>query len=541
MGRCSSSFPLIPLVKVIVTVVLLDVTLQTVRGFPLHTSDRWIVDERGNRVKLACVNWVSHLDAVVAEGLNHQPLDAISKRIKSMGFNCVRLTWPIFLATDDRLSSLTVRQSFQNLGLNQTIAGIQANNPSIIHLSLINTFKAVVKNLGDNGVMVILDNHLTKPGWCCGNEDGNGFFGDEFFDPEQWITGLTNMATLFKGVTNVIAMSLRNELRGPKQNVHLWFNNMPRGAEAVHTANPDVLVIMSGLNFDTDLSFLRNQTVKLSFGGKLVLEVHHYGFTDGQAWVSGNPNKVCGKFTGNIFTNAAFLLDQKFPLLVSEFGGDLRGTNENDNRYLNCFIAIIAELDLDWALWSLVGSYYIRQGLAGTEEVYGVVNANWTQPRNPSFSQRITGIQPPFRGPGFPEATPHKVIFHSLTGLCILRPRREAEPLKLGVCSNSNGWEYTIEHFLSTRGTPLCLQAEGEGKVVKVGNKCSDQNGKWEIISDSKMHISTKVNNGSDLCLDVDANNIILTNPCKCLNQDNKCDPVSQWFKLVDTTRKIEH
>lgn len=84
----------------------------------------------------------------------------------------------------------------------------------------------MVSNLGANNVMVILDNHITKPGWCCSNTDGNGFFGDQYFDPQLWINGLTKMATLFNGVTNVIGMSLRNELRGPKQNKNDWYRYM---------------------------------------------------------------------------------------------------------------------------------------------------------------------------------------------------------------------------------------------------------------------------------------------------------------------------
>nr|DAD36947.1 TPA_asm: hypothetical protein HUJ06_007588 [Nelumbo nucifera] len=55
----------------------------------LYTNLWWIVDEDGQRVKLACVNWAAHLEAMVAEG-RKQPLDVISKRIVSMGFNCVR-------------------------------------------------------------------------------------------------------------------------------------------------------------------------------------------------------------------------------------------------------------------------------------------------------------------------------------------------------------------------------------------------------------------------------------------------------------------
>ncbi|XP_027337574.1 glycosyl hydrolase 5 family protein-like [Abrus precatorius] len=534
MGSCSISLPLIPLLMVTTIALVFGVTLQIVTSSPLHTTNRWIVDEGGKRVKLACVNWVSHLDTMVAEGLSQQPLNVISKRIKTMGFNCVRLTWPIFLLTNDSLSSLTVRNSFKNLGLLQYIPGFQTNNPSIIDLPLIKAYQAVVKSLGDNDVMAILDNHVTKPGWCCGESDGNGFFGDQFFDPDLWIKGLTKMATTFKGVTNVVAMSLRNELRGPKQNVYDWYRYMPKGAEAVHGANPDVLVILSGLNFDTDLSFIGNKSVILSFNGKLVFELHWYGFSDGQAWMSGNSNQVCGLVTGKVMRNAGFLLGLGWPLFVSEFGIDMRAQNINDNRYLNCFMALAAQLDLDWALWTLVGSYYIR--VAGTIEYYGILNPNWNQVRNTGFLQRISSIQLPFQGPGLPEAV-YKVIFHPLTGLCILR-NSVSDPLRLGHCSNSEAWDYTNQQFLSIKGTSSCLQAEGEGKEAKLGNTCLSQNAKWEMISDSKMHLSTKVNNSFYVCLDVDTNNAIVTNTCNCLSNDNKCDPSSQWFKLVDTTRK---
>ena len=54
-------------------------------------------------------------------------------------------------------------------------------------------------------------------------DDGNGFFGDAYFDPDVWIDGLTKMATMFAGVPNVVGMSLRNELRGPRQNAKDWY------------------------------------------------------------------------------------------------------------------------------------------------------------------------------------------------------------------------------------------------------------------------------------------------------------------------------
>lgn len=216
----------------------------------LSTASRWVVDESGSRVKLACVNWPSHLEPVLAEGLGKRPVGAIAADVAAMGFNCVRFTWPTFLVTDASYSDLTVAQSFQRLNLTESLAGIRVNNPGVVDLKLIDAFKAslsiclaltkdkpeqtrdvvdrvcmqaVVSSLGEHNLMVILDNHLSKPGWCCSNTDGSGFFGDTYFDPDVWVDGLTKMATMFAGVPNVVGMSLRNELRGPRQNANDWY------------------------------------------------------------------------------------------------------------------------------------------------------------------------------------------------------------------------------------------------------------------------------------------------------------------------------
>lgn len=126
------------LLSIIVTILML---MPQYSHATLSTNSRWIVNEGGQRVKLSCVNWVSHLEVMVAEGLSKQPIDTISKSITNMGFNCVRLTWPLFLFTNDSLSSLSVRQSFNNLGLVESIAGLQVNNPSILDLSLLQAYQ----------------------------------------------------------------------------------------------------------------------------------------------------------------------------------------------------------------------------------------------------------------------------------------------------------------------------------------------------------------------------------------------------------------
>jgi hypothetical protein len=109
----------------------------------LSTASRWIVDEGGNRVKLTCVNWPSHLEPMLAEGLNKRPVGAIAADVAAMGFNCVRLTWPTFMVTNASYSSLTVEQSFQRLNLTDSLAGVRANNPDIVDMKLIDAFKVI--------------------------------------------------------------------------------------------------------------------------------------------------------------------------------------------------------------------------------------------------------------------------------------------------------------------------------------------------------------------------------------------------------------
>lgn len=124
----------------------LFIIINSTFSLPLSTDSRWIVDDgnKGRRVKLTCVNWPSHLETAVAEGLSKQPLDSIAGKIVSTGFNCVRLTWPLYLATDESFSGvMTVRQSLRKFGLLEAISGFQANNPYILDLPLIKAFQVI--------------------------------------------------------------------------------------------------------------------------------------------------------------------------------------------------------------------------------------------------------------------------------------------------------------------------------------------------------------------------------------------------------------
>ncbi|TVU29412.1 hypothetical protein EJB05_20977 [Eragrostis curvula] len=544
-------------VSLCLTLVLLAGHRDRAAAVTLSTSSRWIVDESGHRVKLACVNWPSHLEPVVTEGLGRQPVGAISARLAALGFNCVRLTYPTALATNATLSSLTVRQSLLAHGLTESVGGVQVNNPGILDLTLMESLKAVVASLAESGVMVVLDNHVSRPAWCCGDDDGNAFFGDRNFDPEVWVDGLGNMATVFADVPNVVGMSLRNELRGPRQNSQDWYTYMQRGAEAVHAANPRALVIMGGLGYDYDLSFLGSRQVGVTFlaENKLVFEVHWYSFSDARAWETQNANEVCGRAAREFARRGGFLLDRGLPLFLSEFGADFRGGDLKDNRFFPCAASVAADLDLDWALWALQGSYALRQGVAGMDEVYGVLDWSWSKTRNETVLPRIQALQRPLRGPGYAEALPYTVLFHPATGLCAVRPTASATTLELGPCNETDAWAWAPPAsklvLRDAAGLP-CLRAEGRGQPARLsatGAACGDALSTWRLVSDSGMHLAVDTaaaptapmdgGNGM-LCLDVGADGrSVVTNPCACLRGDGACDPERQWFKLVTSTRSV--
>lgn len=175
------------------------------QSLPLSTRGRWIVDDAsGERVKLACVNWISHLQPMVVEGLHKRPLRDIAGAITEMGFNCVRLTWATYMFTRPSFGNRTVAESFSSLGLSEATGGVGRNNPELLNLSLVEAYEAVVDELGRHGVMVVLDNHVSKPQWCCAADDGNGFFGDKYFQPKEWIQGLTHVAKRFMNKSQVL-------------------------------------------------------------------------------------------------------------------------------------------------------------------------------------------------------------------------------------------------------------------------------------------------------------------------------------------------
>ena len=196
-----------------------------------------------------------------------------------------------------------------------------------------------------------------------------------------------------------MSMALRNELREPTNNPTLssqtynwqyWYTYIKQGAKAIHDTNPDVLIFLSGLNFDTYLTpvvrgtALTPGTGTFSFGdfpgyaNKLVLEIHNYE----------NSATSCSSLQSNLYNNGFQALSSsavnKFPVLLTEFGFAMDASTWK-GVYASCIAAYMPAQKAGWFIWVLAGSYYIRSGTQDYDETWGLLNHDWSAWRSPSY------------------------------------------------------------------------------------------------------------------------------------------------------------
>lgn len=189
----------------LVSTILIAIILTSYycNSMPLSTQNRWIMDDTtGKRVKLTCSHWVAHMEPMLVEGLDKLPIHDIATQIANSGFNCVRLSYATYMFT--RYATHTVRDTLSSLDIPEVVmTAIEKHNPLMLNMTHVQAYEAAIGALGEKGVMVLIDNHVSMPMWCCDNNDQNGFFGDRHFHPSEWLQGLAFIAKHFKGKHNV--------------------------------------------------------------------------------------------------------------------------------------------------------------------------------------------------------------------------------------------------------------------------------------------------------------------------------------------------
>lgn len=374
--------------------------------YPLSANGSLIVDAAGTPVQLRCANWPGHMETMLPEGLQYATVDdLVSLLVQSGVFNCIRLGYSVEMVAS--YSSLTARASFTRLNLSTHIEPFSKYNPSLIDAPVLAAFDAVIAACNEQNVMVLMDNTVSRASWCCSYTDGNGWWGDEYFLPHDWLVSLNTLAARYYNHTaysNVIAFSLRNELRtntmNRSQQINDWYQYVPSGIDAINSAHPDTLIFVSGLNYDCDWTFLKSsvsasasvardlqdekewQYLFTVLQHKLVLEAHIYSWS-GYAPITPDCTQILPAYDKAI----GYALTVNRPLVISEFGldQDAYPTNSADLNYMQCISRWFIQHELSWGVWLYGSTYYVRNNQANAHDGFGSTYSNFTGYKNPTF------------------------------------------------------------------------------------------------------------------------------------------------------------
>lgn len=190
---------------------------------------------------------------------------------------------------------------------------------------------------------------------------------------------------------NFVSIGLRNEPRFPFDNLEVlatynwdtWYTNMVLAANTINAANPNPLIFFAGLDSDitiypippgSDLgggvTFVKSD---FAYANKLVLELHNYM----------NTISSCDILEAYLYESGFNCLNADdptvvnvMPMVMSEFGY-AQDQSDVDSVYATCLKGYLPSQQAGWMVWSLAGSYYIRQGVQDEDESYGESSCSW--------------------------------------------------------------------------------------------------------------------------------------------------------------------
>lgn len=389
--------------------------------FPLHTEGRRIVDAAGRLVRLRGVNWYgAHMEQRVNNGLDRVPLGHISRMIQHLGFNSVRL-------------NVAVQMWFDAQPVD---AAFVAANPQLLNKTPLEVFDECVSSLTNEGLLVIINSHVSDYSWCCSLSDEQGLWYNDRWTVQHWLESLGGMAARYKDNSRVIGFDLRNEVRGiyktdanqiPTILDLAWWNPESLGLRgvikdwrkaaltattAVWQGNPHSLVIVEGIGA---IDLVATSNFPLTFGqscltNRTLWSVHDYAWSSSQrlavarhagvgfqnadliklfsaieSLVAGGDDPSLQDYSLWASSRSAswgFLLDEdRAPVWVGEFG------DGSITAWWNFFVRYAREMDLDWSYWTIDGIKYpsnvTRSGetaptVGESDESFGILARDYT-------------------------------------------------------------------------------------------------------------------------------------------------------------------
>lgn len=300
----------------------------------LSTSGTDIVEDgTGETVRLTGVNWHgAEGTTFVPNGLWTRNWRDMLDQISETGYNLMRLpVSPDVLTAPD-----------SNGAVNLTL------NPEFRGLSAIEMLDQIIEYAGQIGLRVLLDMHRRDAG--VGKQEGGLWFSDEYSE-DDLIADWQALAGRYAGDPTVIGADVFNEPSGkarwsmddprtpPPGPEYAWADAAERIGNAIHEANPDLLVFVEGVHIvDTkyywvggNLRGVRFDPVELQAENKLVYSPHDYPYSvRAVPWLEG---ATAEDMKANWETNWGFLNTEGIaPVVLGETGS--RFAIPQDDTYM---------------------------------------------------------------------------------------------------------------------------------------------------------------------------------------------------------------
>jgi len=348
-----------------------DITTQTKPGWTpgndqvlpgyLSTKGKYIVDEKGRKVKLAGISWFGgETSNLSPHGLWAKPLAHFIKTVKDLGYNHIRYPW-----TNEMLNPGAKTNSVDKV-----------QNPDLANLTPLEVMDAVIDACGKAGIKVYLDRHRPESG---GQSE---LWYVSRVSEEKWIEDWQFLAKRYKDNPTVIGADLHNEPHGTAcwgcgETNRDWRLAAERCGDAIHEVNPDWLIIVEGNDHYGEegwqkgegywwggmLKGVRENPVRFRQKCKRVDASYDYDKNVHlQDWFKepdfpDNMPEIWDDKWGYI------VKEDMAPVLIGEFGSLLR--DEVDVKWLKNLIAYMNENVVHWTFWCLNPNSGDTEGILG--------------------------------------------------------------------------------------------------------------------------------------------------------------------------------
>ncbi|KAK3328847.1 cellulase [Apodospora peruviana] len=338
---------------------------------PLRTRGRDIVDQNGKRFKLSSVNWYGASDELfIPGGLDVQHRSQIASTIRSLGFNSVRLPYSDELVMTDP----------------PVMPHLLTANPDLIGLRAMDILEKCVEALTDEGIAVIVNNHITTATWCCGADPCDAGWANDHLGPlcrvrqteEEWIEHWEDVMKRFVDNPLVIGADLRNEVRGVwgTMSWERWATAAERAGNALLKINPKWLIVVGGTESGNDLTGVARRPIKLDVENRVVYSAHVYAWSGWGSMEGRYSKRSYPSFVKAMRTNWAYLVEgNEAPVWIGEFGApDTPATG--DANYWQNLMRYLKSIDADFGYWAINP----RKPKENEKESYSIVEDDWITP-----------------------------------------------------------------------------------------------------------------------------------------------------------------